>query len=769
MTLSSHCRFYALACLCLIFASLGAVGPASAIPGICIDRTPAPPNAALNDGTDSVVFHFNVDHLTTCTSYLTEIIDPNGLIVFSQVLPCLPKPTGFTWPVPLGAQAGCYCGRVTFFSDWCAGFPNKFEDQATTCFLVKPCAPVTVCKWEDLNGDGIRQPGEPFLPGWTFQFERPLGTIVRTLVTGPNGCATDCIPVEPTGTTTYFIREIVQTGWVETFPATNPFQVSLSPGVPATFEFGNWRPVTISGFKYLDQAPWPWTSPHYVGPSGQQNPPEFEPVPACPIPDPLNCFNPNQLQPDPTPIQGVVIDLWNAAHTQLLATTMTDATGKFSFGPINFQNQFIIEEEDLLPDPPACDTQPAQGGLPPWPGEFVHTVAQSVWPSFCLGVPCPDQDFSVPTRLCITLPSPTVVGQEYGCNYFFNWHPGRLWGLICPDTLALQQQPNSPLPSSTIVVEKIVQATANPWPAGNPSWDAVTGFYQVDPITPQEPEGLRQGTYRLTPPQPIDPDAKWTVTLFCNSSCQTAGQTFELPASGFIDVVVPPGCDVRVDLCLQIRRNETRCFLPVTFTQQGWHNYCDVNGTDIPGGMIYTKFPKAFANFTFFGTPYTDKLLVGKTKTITFEGTTGGLNRLCIFLPQTGPCGKLDTSYLNPWAPTPAGALAGEAVALQMNIAYNDKRLMPRTPGYDLELFTIAKGLFRGKTVGEVMVIADRVLSGEPPCSFGLVDCAELVSILQQINANYEFVDLKTFNDRGYLVPNVPFGASGPPHNPHTP
>jgi hypothetical protein len=104
-----------------------------------------------------------------------------------------------------------------------------------------------------------------------------------------------------------------------------------------------------------------------------------------------------------------------------------------------------------------------------------------------------------------------------------------------------------------------------------------------------------------------------------------------------------------------------------------------------------------------------------------------------------------------------------------MNIAYNDKRLMPRTPGYDLECFTLAKGLLKGKKVGQVLDIANQVLSGAPPCQFGLSNCQELVDILAAINANYEFVDFNTFNDRGYLIPNRALGQPDPPHDPQVP
>jgi hypothetical protein len=90
---------------------------------------------------------------------------------------------------------------------------------------------------------------------------------------------------------------------------------------------------------------------------------------------------------------------------------------------------------------------------------------------------------------------------------------------------------------------------------------------------------------------------------------------------------------------------------------------------------------------------------------------------------------------------------------------------MPRTPGYDLECFTVAKGPFIGKTVAEVFNIANAVLAGDAPKKYGLPNYATLVGILRQINSNYEFVDYQTFFDRGYLIPNRPFGQPGPRHS----
>ena len=215
--------------------------------------------------------------------------------------------------------------------------------------------------------------------------------------------------------------------------------------------------------------------------------------------------------------------------------------------------------------------------------------------------------------------------------------------------------------------------------------------------------------------------------------------------------------------------NRRRCFLPVTFTPQGWSNFCDPANPIIPGGMVYNRFSRAFANWTFYGAQVSNRLIVGRRYTIIFEGPTSGLIRLCMFLTTDGGCGALRRNYVNPWQGTDAGALGVETVALLMNIAYNDKRLMPRMPGYDLEDFTLATSRVKGRTVGDVLDIANQVLSGIPPSAVGLINCAELVPILDAINSNYEFVDFDTFNDSGYLIPNRPFGVPDPPHDPVVP
>ncbi|MCE5315342.1 MAG: hypothetical protein ABFD49_06560 [Armatimonadota bacterium] len=741
-------------CIALLIACVTAQALTLDSPGIALWRDPAPPDAVLNDGADTITFNWVIKYDTTCsTPYTFEIIDPTDTVIVTQNFNCSASPIedSYTWN-PDGQDCGCYYARIRFYSNWCSGSARKIEDEARVGFLVAPSARFRICKFHDLNGNGIEDPGEPRLAGWSFTVERPLGTVVEMATTGVDGC-TDYIVVdaECDDTIQYYIRETVQDGWAKTAPdgATNPITVNLSPGTNSDVVFGNWQPVFITGYKLLDQAPWPWTDPQYVGPEGQTNPPEWEPTPNCAAqPDPPSaCISP--FQPDQEGIGGVTVTLYESDGTTLVTSgavgfvnpTTTNADGSYSFGPFQYQQDLVIKMNDPDPSPSDCDTSPEDGELDPWPGDYFGTVATSVWP-------CPNIDFANPHELTITIPPPVTASESYGCNYFWNNQPSRLWGLFCPTT--------SEFVSPTIGIDK--DGFVYPTPSVNADELPSGYFLYVVPEINVEPQGLRAGTYTLTPPVLPNPSTQsWRVTTYCDEDC-SGGSTFILDSGESVEVTLPPGCDVRVDFCVEEEGNNRQCFLPVTFTQQGWHDFSNTDNTIIPGGMLFNKFGTAFATFSYYGSLLTDTMIVGKGKTITYYNTTSSLTRLALFLPQTGTPGKLTNNYVSPWSTTSAGSLAGETIALMMNIAYNDRRLMPRTPGYDLEQFTINSGIYKGRKVGEVLNDAYLLIGGTAPCVVGLSDYASLVEVIQNINANYEWVDYNTYNNRGYLTPNRVLG-----------
>lgn len=692
--------------------------------GISLTRDPAPPLSVLNDGNGTVNFFWNISYATQINqNYTLEIIPPSPGVPFTLgSFAGAPSPiiNQASWTVPAGTPAGCYYARLSFFSNWCLENPNAFEDRAEVGFLVSPAARLRICKFLDTNGNGIWDAGEPPLPGWQFIIQMVGSTQTITACTGADGCTEFLtLPVNPTGSTPYQITEIVQPGWVKTAPegSTNPIIVNLVPGQNCDIDFGNWQPVMITGRKLLDQAPWPWTSPQWVGAEGQTNPPIWEPAPGS-------------LQPNQEFIGGVRVSLYGGPNGDiLLGTTTTAMNGIYSFGPIQFEPKFVIQEE-VMPNEPApfiVEGLPDNIGntITQWPGSFVNTVSESPY-SF------EPETFTTPNRIVMSLFEPIPMFAD---NNFFNRQPSRIWGVICPEAVQLG------------LISIGVQKDGQIWPAGSAVASGETGLFIVPTLT-AEPEGIRPGTYTLTPPPLPDPKTQeWVATRFSEVNGIVVKSTIIIPSGGSLNIVVGNGEDIRVDFCIQASANRRQCNLPVTLTQESWKALSDPNSTIIPGGILYNRFSHAFA---------TNKLVVGGLKTITFEGTTAGLSRLSTFLPQTGVAGKLDRDYLNPWNTTSSGALGGEMVALALNIAYNDAKQMPRTAGYKIENFILTSGIFKGKTVGQVFAIGNAVLGGDPPSKYGLptpasAGYAALVEIIHSINANYEFVDWNTFNDRGYL------------------
>lgn len=202
---------------------------------------------------------------------------------------------------------------------------------------------------------------------------------------------------------------------------------------------------------------------------------------------------------------------------------------------------------------------------------------------------------------------------------------------------------------------------------------------------------------------------------------------------------------------------------PVTFTQAGWANQGQ--------NLIYSSWRYAFSHFSFYGFVRQNWLYAGGRLTMSVEGSRSALSNLIRWLPQTGTPRALTTTqdFVTP-APLPQGnTLATAVVALTMNVAFNDMRLMPRSPGYDLEKFTIRVGAMRGRTVGQVLDIANRILGGDAPARYGFANYQGIADVVRGINSNYEFISYTSVVDRGYLVPNRPFGRPDPPHDPHVP
>ena len=113
--------------------------------------------------------------------------------------------------------------------------------------------PITISgqKFNDLNGNGVKDPGEPGLAGWTIFLDLN------------NNGQPD--PGEPTTTTdangnysfanfgpgTYYVREVGQPSWQQTTP--NPPDIVAQSGTDVpNVNFGNFKQITISGQVFND-------------------------------------------------------------------------------------------------------------------------------------------------------------------------------------------------------------------------------------------------------------------------------------------------------------------------------------------------------------------------------------------------------------------------------------------------------------------------------------------------------------------------------------
>src|SRR5581483_12413275 len=67
-------------------------------------------------------------------------------------------------------------------------------------------------KFNDINGDGVREAGESGLQGWTIQLLRTTDVVLATTTTAADGSYT----FDGLAAGTYRVREVGQTGWVQT-------------------------------------------------------------------------------------------------------------------------------------------------------------------------------------------------------------------------------------------------------------------------------------------------------------------------------------------------------------------------------------------------------------------------------------------------------------------------------------------------------------------------------------------------------------------------
>ena len=137
-----------------------------------------------------------------------------------------------------------------FLSDICGNWsPANGAPKAS------PAPTIAGVKYEDLNADGVREPGEPGLAGWKIElfFE---GKYVTSTTTGAGGAYSfrlDADAFPQLGEGAYTLKEESREGWhLEEAPGPIAVHYGVGEHNYGGNDFGNWRPATISGHKFDD-------------------------------------------------------------------------------------------------------------------------------------------------------------------------------------------------------------------------------------------------------------------------------------------------------------------------------------------------------------------------------------------------------------------------------------------------------------------------------------------------------------------------------------
>jgi len=101
---------------------------------------------------------------------------------------------------------------------------------------------ITADKFEDLDGDGMRDDGEPEIQDWELKITYPDGTT--------NTMDSPASWLVKKGT--YIITEELQDGWIQTTASSESVNVAQSGDTPPTVWFGNFKEATVVVYKYED-------------------------------------------------------------------------------------------------------------------------------------------------------------------------------------------------------------------------------------------------------------------------------------------------------------------------------------------------------------------------------------------------------------------------------------------------------------------------------------------------------------------------------------
>lgn len=164
--------------------------------------------------------------------------------------PCSPSLLHYT-----EVSLGLHSGEITALH-WSGAFIATVCGNFSKGGSSSPPPPrVTGVKYEDLNGNGKRDAGEPGLGGWTIKL-RHGGKVVDSTTTAGNGSYSfllDANKNNDIGAGTYRVEEVLKSGWVASqTPGSFTVKFGSHGKTFGNKNFGNFRPATIAGHKFDD-------------------------------------------------------------------------------------------------------------------------------------------------------------------------------------------------------------------------------------------------------------------------------------------------------------------------------------------------------------------------------------------------------------------------------------------------------------------------------------------------------------------------------------
>jgi len=107
-------------------------------------------------------------------------------------------------------------------------------------------------KFNDVNGNGVKDAGEAGLPGWTIFLDANNDGILTTGETNTQTDASGNYTFSGLFLGTYKVREVSQSGWTMTTANPSDIVVNTSGQTFTGINIGNFQNVTISGMKFND-------------------------------------------------------------------------------------------------------------------------------------------------------------------------------------------------------------------------------------------------------------------------------------------------------------------------------------------------------------------------------------------------------------------------------------------------------------------------------------------------------------------------------------